>query len=86
MKGKPMIEKRCKIELTEATFISVSCKHCKGETNIPMKAHKTVEVCGVCGVYFGEQAVAYIRNLKKTTMLEDNEDVSVSLVSVERVS
>jgi len=81
-----MIEKRCKIAFADATFISVACKRCGGETNIPMQARKEIEVCGVCGIYFGEQTVAYIRNLKKTTMLEDNEDVSVSLVSVEKIS
>jgi len=78
-----MIEKRCKIDLRDATFISVECKRCKGETNIPMQTHKNIELCGICGVHFGQQTVDYIRNLKRTTMLEDNEDVKVSLVSVE---
>jgi len=80
-----MIEKRCKIDISKATFISVECDHCHGETNIPMMNPKEVQVCGVCGHYFGEMVVRYIANLRKTSMINgEGVEVRVSLVSVER--
>ena len=86
MQRKHMIEKRCKIVIPNATYISVSCKNCKGETNIPMQTRKEIQSCGVCGAYFGESVVRYISHLKKTELIQSEDiDFDISLVSVERV-
>ncbi len=81
MKGKIMIEKRCKIDIKEATFISVKCKTCGAETNIPFKSDRYVETCSLCGAYFGSYA-SYIKKLRDINSF-DEDKFEVSLVSVE---
>lgn len=80
MKGKIMSEKRTLINVKEADCISVRCKRCGGETNLPLDKTYNPQTCGVCEEYFGESLVAFIKNLKENGFRDKFE---VSLVSVE---
>ena len=83
-RGNHMIEKRCGIDLRGKLFVSIKCNTCKGETNIPISSTKEVQVCGICGEYFGAPFVNYINKLKSREMIETDK-FEISLVSVERV-
>ncbi len=81
MKGNFMIEKRCKVDLKKAPYVSIKCKRCKGETSIALDGEFSANKCGICEMYFGEELINYIKNLKKKKAISS--DFEVSIVSIE---
>ncbi|MSN96444.1 hypothetical protein F1B92_04520 [Campylobacter sp. FMV-PI01] len=65
-----------KIELIKADFISVKCKKCGGEINIPF-GKRGVNFCGVCGAGFGVSVVRYIDDIAN---LPNDEFVEISII------
>lgn len=65
-----------KIELKKADFISIRCKKCGCETNIPF-GKRGVNFCGVCGASFGANVVRYIDDISN---LPNDELVEISII------
>jgi len=82
MQGNFMIEKRCKINVKKADFIVLSCKKCGGETHIPFKTDRLVEICSICGTGFGAQISSYSKRIREIHLFAD-ENADISIVSVE---
>ncbi len=81
MKGNFMIEKRCKVDLKKAPYVSIKCKRCKGETSIALDSEYLPQNCGVCDNYLGQELIRYIENLKNKKAISS--DFEVSIVSIE---
>ena len=83
MKGKIMLEKRCKIAVKDADFVSITCKNCNTSCDIAIGNANKMKYCPVCRYEIKENLQKYIRTLAGTNFHLDD-DFEIALVSVEK--